>query len=242
MLIEIPINEIPFFNKKDGEKDNQQTCRIPLLKTQQKISPFDVISSNYYLEIIVYISYFINISEFPILISLPKGISLSELPFLPIVQGVSNIFDYQRALVYNSEVDKIQVKSLLPETIKVVENLNYLNKIDPFIQKLFSKPKPRSNDLNTVCAYKITKEFKNTQTYILSNLQKYLLWECIRNNDIFALPIGPLSLQELEGNDFKELIQLFETTYVIGSGNPWYASYLIVSKIDHNFLNSCIEL
>ena len=76
--------------------------------------------------------------------------------------------------------------------------------------------------------------------YELSNIQKYLMWECVKNNGIYGLPIGPLSYNDIGQNDFHELIRPFGKTYIVGSGVPWIASHLIVQNIDIEFFRTCL--
>lgn len=236
MLQEISIKEIPF----GPSKESKQT-RIPMLKSNQKLSPYSIIYSNYYLEIVVYILYFMP-ETFSISITLPDGILLGHLPFLPSVQAIYNLFVHHRAIIdNNSIVSQIDVRGLLPETIEVVENMDKSNKIDPFIKQLFKNAEPKPNDLNTTRAYAIIKNGELSQSPFLSNLQKYLIWECMRNDGIYGLPIGPISLNNFEDKSFQEFIQVFENTYIAGSGQPWLSSHLIISGINRSIIDGCIE-
>jgi len=231
ILREISVKEIPY-NHSNYEEDGK-LVRIPLLKTNQRLSPQHIISTNYYLQIAVYMIYFSDIREYPIIINLPNSLNVDEIPFLPLIQTLTNLFQLQRAIIKNnSTVSQIFVKGLLPNTVEAVKELDRLNKIDPFVKKLFHLNRPAVNKLKPVRAYIIYKTNNLRKVYKLSNIQKYLIWECLKNNGVYGLPIGPLAINDLGQNDFQEFIQAFETTYIIGSGKPWVATHLIVSNID----------
>ena len=239
MLQEISIKEIPFGPSKELKQTRQTP--IPILKSNQKLSPYSIICSNYYLEIVVYILYFMP-ETFQVSITLPDGIRLGHLPFLPIVQAVNNLFAHHRAIIdNNSIVSKINVRGLLPETIEVVENMDRSNKIDPFIKQLFKTTEIKPNDLNTTRAYAINKNGELAQNHALSNLQKYLIWEYMRNDGIYGLPIGPIPLDNFEKKSFQDFIQVFQNTHIIGSGQPWLSSHLMISGINQGIVDGCIE-
>ncbi|MBU3157622.1 hypothetical protein [Clostridium estertheticum] len=245
MLTEIPIKELPTKNIKEVES----TCkasRIPFLKTEDLSEVSDIISANCYLEVIVYILYFMNIEGYPINISLPETIKLENLSSLPFICNVNRIFSYQRAIVDdNSIVTEIQVKDLRPQTIKFVEELVNLNRIDPIFKMLFKSQQSdlhiNSNSSNNVRAYIINKETKNLENELISNIQKYLLWECINNNGIYGIPISGLSIYDFENKCFQDFIRFFGETYVVGSGEPWKSTHLIISKPEENSLTPLLE-
>lgn len=236
ILREISVNEIPFNNnEEEGE-----LVLLPILNTNQQLSPKNIISTNYYLEIVVCRMYFMYNKEYPVIINLPRSINVNELAFLSLTQALINLFKFQRAIIKkNSTVSQIFVKGLLPSTVEAVKELDKLDKIDPFAKKLFYMNKPFVNNLNPVSAYVFDKKDNLIDNYELSNIQKYLMWECMKNNGVYGLPIGPLSFDDIRQNDFQELIQIFEKTYIAGSDNPWIASHLIFKNIDKEFLRTC---
>lgn len=243
MLSEISIKELPTRNIKELE-NIYKISRIPFLKTEDFFEVSDIISANYYLEVIVYILYFMNIQEYPISISLPETIKLKNLHSLPFICNLNKIFSYQRAIVDdNSIVTKIQVKNLRPQTIKFVEELVNLNKIDPVFKMLFKNQQSdlHINSSNNIRAYIINKETKNLENELISNIQKYLLWECINNNGIYGIPISGLSIYDFENKWFQDFIQFFGETYVVGSGEPWKSTHFIISKPKENSLIPLLE-
>ena len=87
----------------------------------------------------------------------------------------------------------------------------------------------------------INKSSIANKNYKITNLHKYILWECISNNtNIYGLPIGALSLQDIENDLFKEFSAFFEEVYVIGYGNPWYATHIVL-KISSEMMNNPIN-
>src|SRR5665647_1347027 len=98
ILREISVNEIPYNN----DEEEGEFILIPILKTSQRLSPLNIISTNYYLEIVVCIIYFNDIREYPVIINLPKCLHMDELPFLPLTQALTNLFQFERAIIKNN--------------------------------------------------------------------------------------------------------------------------------------------
>ena len=87
----------------------------------------------------------------------------------------------------------------------------------------------------------INKSSIANKNYKITNLHKYILWECISNNtNVYGLPIGALSLKDIENDLFKEFSAFFEEVYVIGYGNPWYATHIVV-KINSEMMTNPIN-
>jgi len=234
---EISPNEIPFNTNEDGG----ELVSLPVLKSNQQLSPHDIISTNYYLEIVVYRIYFALSKEYPMIINLPNSISVENLPFLPLTQALTNLFSFQRAIIKKDfTVSQIFVKGLLPSTLEAIKRLDNSNKIDRLVKKLFYMNKPYDSNIKPIRAYVFDNRDNFLQNnYELSKIQKYLIWECMKNNGVYGLPIGTLSYDDIGQNDFQQIIRPFEKTYIAGSGDPWVASHLIVHNIDREFLKIC---
>lgn len=239
MLIEIPIQKVP--HNINLSKFDRKLVRLSCATNNKDDLLFHIISSNAYLQSVIASLYNINIDGFPYYITIPKTL-LSDITYLPFVQSLNQIFKFQRAMVdSNSIVSQLMVKDLTPRGIDIIKELYSLNRIDPIYEFLFKNFKAPSKDLNTVKAYTINKSSEANKNYKTTNLHKYILWECISNNsNIYGSPIGRLSLQEIESNVFKEFNEFFEEVYIIGYGNPWYATHIIV-KISSEMMTNPID-
>jgi len=54
---------------------------------------------------------------------------------------------------------------------------------------------------------------------------------------LYFLPIGALSLKDIENDLFKEFSELFEEVYIIGYGDPWYATHMVVKISSEMMIN-----
>lgn len=227
ILREIQVNEIPYNHSNDEETG--EFISLPVLNSDKKLSPLHIIATNYYLEIIVYMIYFSDIREYPVIINLPDRIHMDQLPFLPLTQALANLFELQRAIVKkDASVSQIFVRGLLPGTVEAVRELERQNKIDPFLKKFFYI-KHSLYRLKPVRAYAIDNRDEPMTNYKFSHIQKYLLWECTKNGGVYGLPIGPFTIDDLQQQEFQELIKPFTKAYVAGSVDPWSSTHLVVT-------------
>lgn len=242
MLYKIPIGEIPFINcQKDEEKSMLFRIAVSDINPKDNLL-HNILASNYYLQVIASIHYFSQIPEFPSVISIPNDIHVDKLPYIEFIQTLSLIFKHMHAIINNdSIVLKIQVKGLSQEAIKVIKELDNTNNLDPIIKNLFSYKQPYVNDNSAICAFAVNKEKECNNKVSFSNLQKYLLWECIKNDNFYGLPISQLLIDNFKSEEFNELIQIFENTYLVGKGEPWLSTHLIFSKVNHNLDSNYLE-
>jgi len=239
MLIEIPIQKIPC--SINVNKVHKELVRFSCDINNKEDELFDAILSNEYLQSVLISLYNINTEGYPYYITIPE-ILLSDFTSLPFIQLVKQVFEFQRAMVNsNSIVNQVMVKDLTPRAINIVNKLYSLNKVNPIYEFLFKNFKAPDEDLNTVRAYAINKSFIANKNYRITNLHKYILWECISSNsNVYGLPIGALSLQDIENDLFKEFSEFFEEVYIIGYGDPWYATHMVV-KISSEMMTNAIN-
>lgn len=235
MFIEIPIEKLP--HKSNIDNVERKLMKFSYGENINANLLFNAISSQPYLQSLTASLYNININGFPYYINIPNT-SLSDLKYQSFIQYIDCLFEFKYAMVSSdSIVDKIMIKNLTPIGINILEKLYSLNKIDPIYKFIFQNFKSTDNDLKTLKIY-IPKNPKFNLNCKVTNFHKYILWECkSTNSDIYGFPIGNLSLKDMENDFFYEFISFFKEVYIIGYGNPWHSTHIIV-KINNNIINS----
>lgn len=246
MLKQIEIDNVP----KPDMSSSLELKRVNFtsyLSSFGKISPIDAINFENTIQVIVALLYSYNNSDIPVIISFPKGLTNIEILNTPLVQMIPSIFKHYHFVINKNNAIELFVKELLDETKEAFKTLKEGKKIDPCLNKLirnYNKKDPRTNNIKAfqITSIEMTNDIGKFSKALYNKFFMYLISQSIRYNGYFGIVFPAWSKEEIENeNFFMNLANLFERVCIIGSGEEWESTHLIVSKPYEDVVNCIIN-
>ncbi|SDH66800.1 hypothetical protein [Desulfosporosinus hippei] len=245
MLKQIEIDKVPKPYSKSLQL-KRVNFFTSYLSSFERISPIDIIKSENTLQVIITLLYSYNNSETPAIISFPKESTNIEILNTPLVQMVPSIFKYYHFIINENKVIELYVKELRDETKEAFRILKDEKKIDSCLDKLIRNSNNNDHETVNIKAFQITNiesiiDSEKIAKVLYNKLFMYLLSQSVRYNGYFGINFPNWSKEEIENeNDFILLASLFNRVCIIGSGEEWNSTHLIVSE-PHEYIINCIN-
>jgi hypothetical protein len=244
MLKPIDAKQIPYISADPEQIFVRYTHLYPF----KQHSPYEIINLNNTIQVVVAILMSQDNPEFPVKISLPANLSKIEILSLSTLQMLPSIFKDCRFIQSDKNIIAVQVKGLKEEAIESFLKLKKQNKIDQCLITLLRNNEQREMGISTVKAFEILDNEKeiiisdNINQLLSNKFFMYLIIESIRCGGIFGLPFPGWKKNEIEKQGyFKELTKVFNKVFILGLGEDWESTHLIVAEPTKKILDLVIE-
>lgn len=231
MLRGIQLEELKMENYNDS-RTSYNFQRASFFKYIEKSDCREVLMTNNLLQVLTGIVYNNGIENMPITLYFEKEMNFTEFINMPTIRLFPSIFKNIRTFTYNNKLVGIWASILLEEAKLAYEQLYREDKIDNSLKSIFriNNVLPILNQKPSIAFEIISDErLDKIDDFINNKLVMYLLWECDRNKWGFGVPLSGWKLEEIErSSDFLKLKKFFNRVFVIGCGEIWHSTHLIV--------------
>lgn len=213
----------------------------------EKISPIDAINFENTIQVIVALLYSYNNPDIPAFISFPRGSTDIEILNTPLVQMIPSVFKNYQFVINSNNIIELFVKEILSETKEAFSILKKEKKIDPCIDKLIRNYDNKKSKPINIKAFEIITNGGlhnsiNLSKILYNKFFMYLMSQSLRYNGYFGIVLPSWSKEEIQNeNYFMILTNLFKRVCVVGSGEEWESTHLIVSE-PYEDVVSCIQV
>jgi len=213
------------------------------LSSFERILPINAIKFESTIQVIVSLLYSYNNSDIPAFVSFPKRSTNIEILNTSLVQMIPSIFKNYHFVINENNVIELFVKELLDETKEAFRTLKEGKKIDPCLDKLIKNSNKKDPGTINIKAFQITnigmphnsEEFSKA---LYNKFFMYLISQSIRYNGYFGILFPGWSKEEIQNeNYFINLSNLFKKVCIIGSGEEWESTHLVVSEPYEDVVN-----
>lgn len=212
--------------------------RASFFKYIEKSDCREILMSNNLLQVLTGIVYNNAVENMPITLYFKEGMNFTEFINTPTIRLFPSIFKNVRTFTYDNKLVGIWARTLREEAKLTYEKLYKEDKIDNNLKGIFriNSILPTLNGKSSTAFEILADEhLDKIEDFINNKLVMYLLWECDRNNWGFGVPLSGWKLEEIESSmAFAKLKKFFNRVFVIGCGEIWHSTHLIVKdpKID----------
>lgn len=202
-------------------------------KNISRVNCKEVLETNNLIQVLTGIVYHNDFEQFPVTVDFKVGMNLTELINIPTIRMMPSIFENIRFFRNGEKFFGVWVSKLLQEAKLAYEKLYEEDKIDNSLKSIFRIKNQRNSSVyqNKATAFEIKAEehFQNINDILNDKLIVYLLSECYRNNGYFGVPLLGWTLDEINNSiHFLTLKKSFNRVFVVGSGEEWQSTHLIV--------------
>jgi len=200
--------------------------------------------ANNLLQILTGISCHIDIENMPITFYFKLGVSFTDFITMPTIRALPSIFKDVRAFTYDKKIIGFWAR-LLEETKLAYKELYNENKIDNSLKSIFIMKNEAFYSLKhkSVEAFEIISDehLEKIEDFINDKLIMYMVSECDKNNGLFGVPLSSWSLVEIENClSFSKLKKVFDRVFIIGNGEIWRSTHLIVNQPKYEIINTLL--
>ncbi|AGK96152.1 hypothetical protein [Clostridium pasteurianum] len=231
MLKGVQLEELKMEHYNDS-RTSYNFQRASFFKYIEKSDCREILMTNNLLQVLTGIVYHNGIENMPITLYFQEEMNFTEFVNIPTIRLFPSIFKNIRTFIFNKKIVGIWASTLLEEAKLAYEQLYREDKIDNSIKAIFriNTILPTLNRKPSTAFEIISDErLDKIEDFINDKLVMYLLWECDRNNGCFGVPLSGWKLEEIERSlDFLKLKKFFNRVFVIGCGEIWRSTHLIV--------------
>ncbi|WP_026884723.1 hypothetical protein [Clostridium akagii] len=233
------------FRKNNNDEIHYEFVRAPFLEEINRGNCTEIIKTNNLVQVLTAMAYHNDFQQSPVQIDLKVGMNLIEFITVPTVRLIPSIFEKVRAFTYNKKFYGVWASNLRPEAKLAYEQLCKENNIDSSLKSIFRDNNHRNSPLHQQRGIAIeikTQEYiENMHDSLNDNFIIYLLSECNKNNGDFGLPLSGWRIDEIENcKHFSNLKKVFNRVFLVGSGEEWQSSHLIVMQPKIQMINNLL--
>lgn len=243
MLKKVELEELKMQNNNSGSSYDFQ--RVSSFKYIEKFDCREVLTTNNLIQVLTGITYHNGIENMPITFYFKEGMNFTDFINMPTVRSLPSIFENIRAFTYDEKFIGFWARTLLEEAKLAYEELYKEDRIDNSLKSIF---RIKSNTLSSlsrqpVAAFEIISEeyLDKIEDFINDKLVMYLLSECDKNNGAFGVLLSGWKLAEIESClYFSKLKKFFDRVFIVGSGEVWSSTHLIVKQPKNELISTML--